>query len=193
MHHGRHELCMHGEEIAFTERPKIHSKSQIFMYCRSIFCLPHLPKFSDNFVRCPLMANIDCKSWKVIRVEIINNFLCTGLTNLINKSSHSRPENNTLTINNLMFVLGLWDSSGREMNFSLIFFKITIVTVFFLKQILIIKSSRWINLGARFTKFLSKYELYKDFLIDPIAITCWINLGARFTKFLAKHELYKDF
>ena len=38
-----------GEEIAFATRPKIHSHSQIFRYDRSIFCLPHRPKFSDFF------------------------------------------------------------------------------------------------------------------------------------------------
>ena len=40
------------EEIAFTARPKIKSQSQIFRYCRSIFCLPHRPKFSDFFNLC---------------------------------------------------------------------------------------------------------------------------------------------
>ena len=35
------------EKIAFTVRPKIQSQSQIFRYGRSIFCLPHRPKFSD--------------------------------------------------------------------------------------------------------------------------------------------------
>ena len=40
---------MPGEEIAFTARLKIHSHSQIFRYGRSIFCLPHRPKFSDFF------------------------------------------------------------------------------------------------------------------------------------------------
>ena len=41
-----------GEEIAFTAWPKIHSYSQIFRYGRSIFCLPHRPKFSDFFDLC---------------------------------------------------------------------------------------------------------------------------------------------
>ena len=44
-----HGLRTPGEEIAFTARPKIHSQSQIFRYGRSIFCLPHRPKFSDIF------------------------------------------------------------------------------------------------------------------------------------------------
>ena len=39
-------------EIAFTARPKIQSQSQIFRYCRSIFCLPHWPNFSDIFDLC---------------------------------------------------------------------------------------------------------------------------------------------
>ena len=32
-----------------TARPKINSQSQIFRYGRSIFLLPHRPKFSDLF------------------------------------------------------------------------------------------------------------------------------------------------
>ena len=48
-HHG---LRTPGEEIAFTARPKIHSHSQIFKYGRSIFCLPHRPKFSIFFDLC---------------------------------------------------------------------------------------------------------------------------------------------
>ena len=47
-----HGLRTPGEEIAFTARPKIHSHSQIFRYGRSIFCLPHRPKFSDFFDLC---------------------------------------------------------------------------------------------------------------------------------------------
>ena len=43
---------MPGEEIAFTARPKINSHSQMFRYGRSIFCLPHRPKFSDFFGLC---------------------------------------------------------------------------------------------------------------------------------------------
>ena len=51
------DVLMHGlrtpsEEIAFTARPKIHSHSQIFRYGRSIFSLPHRPKFSDFFDLC---------------------------------------------------------------------------------------------------------------------------------------------
>ena len=47
-----HRLRTPGEEIAFTEQPKIHSHSQIFSYGRSIFCLPHRPKFPDFFDLC---------------------------------------------------------------------------------------------------------------------------------------------
>ena len=47
-----HGLRTPGQKIAFTERPKIHSHSQIFRYGRSIFCLPHRPKFSDFFDLC---------------------------------------------------------------------------------------------------------------------------------------------
>ena len=51
--HGQgHELRTLGEEIAFTERPKIHSHSQTFRSGWSIFCLPHRPKFSDFFDLC---------------------------------------------------------------------------------------------------------------------------------------------
>ena len=47
-----HGLWTPGEEMAFTEWPKIQSQSQIFRYGRSIFCLPHRPKFSDFFALC---------------------------------------------------------------------------------------------------------------------------------------------
>ena len=47
-----HRLRTPGKEIAFSARPKIHSHSQIFRYGRSIFCLPHRPKFSDFFDLC---------------------------------------------------------------------------------------------------------------------------------------------
>ena len=47
-----HGLRTPGEEIAFTARTKIQSHSQIFRYGRSIFCLPHWPKFSDYFDLC---------------------------------------------------------------------------------------------------------------------------------------------
>ena len=47
-----HGLRTSGEEIAFTARPKINSQSQVFRYGQSIFCLPHLPKFSDFFDLC---------------------------------------------------------------------------------------------------------------------------------------------
>ena len=46
---GKHGLRTPREEIAFTARPKTQSQSQIFRYGRSIFCLPHLPNFSDIF------------------------------------------------------------------------------------------------------------------------------------------------
>ena len=51
-HSCAHRLRTPGEEIAFTARPKIYSHSQIFRYGRSIFCLPHRPKFSDFFDFC---------------------------------------------------------------------------------------------------------------------------------------------
>ena len=41
-----HGLRTPREEIDFTSRPKIHYHSQIIRYSRSIFCLPHRPKFS---------------------------------------------------------------------------------------------------------------------------------------------------
>ena len=47
-----HGLRTPGDEIVFTARPKTHSHSQIFSYGRSIFCLPHRPKFSDFFDFC---------------------------------------------------------------------------------------------------------------------------------------------
>ena len=56
-HNRFHLLTIHGlrtprEEIVFTARPKIQSHSQIFRYGRSIFCLPHRPKFSDFYDLC---------------------------------------------------------------------------------------------------------------------------------------------
>ena len=47
-----HGLRTPVEEIAFTAWSKIHSHSQIFRYGRSIFWLPHRPKFSDFFDLC---------------------------------------------------------------------------------------------------------------------------------------------
>ena len=47
-----HGLRTPREQIAFTARPKIHSHSQIFRYGGSIFCLPHLPIFSDILDLC---------------------------------------------------------------------------------------------------------------------------------------------
>ena len=47
-----HGLRTLGEEIAFTERPKTQSQSQIVWYDRSIFCLPHQPKILDFFDLC---------------------------------------------------------------------------------------------------------------------------------------------
>ena len=40
-----HGLRTPTEEIVFAARLKIHSHSKIFSYSRSIFCLPHRPKF----------------------------------------------------------------------------------------------------------------------------------------------------
>ena len=61
----KHGLRTPGEEIAFTARLKIHSHShsQIFRYGRSIFCLPHRPKFSDFFDLCLQWVSVvhDCK------------------------------------------------------------------------------------------------------------------------------------
>ena len=47
-----HGLRTPREKIAFTAWPKIQSLSQIFMYGRSIFCLPNRPNFSDIFDLC---------------------------------------------------------------------------------------------------------------------------------------------
>ena len=44
-----HGIWTPKEEIASTARRKIQSQSQIFKYGRSIFCLPHQPKFTDFF------------------------------------------------------------------------------------------------------------------------------------------------
>ena len=44
-----HRLWTPNEEITFTARPRINCHSRIFIYSQSIFCLLHLPKFSDFF------------------------------------------------------------------------------------------------------------------------------------------------
>ena len=48
----QHGLRTPREKMAFTARPIIQSKSQIFRYGQSIFCLPHQPNFSDIFDLC---------------------------------------------------------------------------------------------------------------------------------------------
>ena len=69
-----HGLRTPREEIAFTARPKIHSHSQIFRYGRSIFCLPHRPKFSDFFDLCLHWVSIvrglyDCSGSQCCRIN----------------------------------------------------------------------------------------------------------------------------
>ena len=53
-----HGLRMPREKIAFPAWPKIQSQSQIVMYGRSIFCLPHRPNFSDIFDLCPHWVSV---------------------------------------------------------------------------------------------------------------------------------------
>ena len=65
-----HGLRTSGEEIAVTVRPKIHFHSQIFRYSRSIFCLPHRPKFSDFFDL--------CLHW----VSVVRDYAHVELTNM---------------------------------------------------------------------------------------------------------------
>ena len=55
-----HGLRTTGEEITFTAQPKIHAHSRIFSYGRNIFCLPHLPKFSDFFDLCFHWLSVVC-------------------------------------------------------------------------------------------------------------------------------------
>ena len=47
-----HGLRTHSEEITFTAWLKIKSQSQIYRYCRSIFCLPNRLTISDFFDLC---------------------------------------------------------------------------------------------------------------------------------------------
>ena len=58
--HYVHGLRTPREEIAFTAMPKINSHSQAFRYGRSIFCLPHRPKFSDFFDLCFRWVSVVC-------------------------------------------------------------------------------------------------------------------------------------
>ena len=54
-------------KLVFTARPKIHFHSQIFRYGRSIFCLPHLPNFSDIFILClhwvSVVRGLEYRKW----------------------------------------------------------------------------------------------------------------------------------
>ena len=58
-------------------RPKIHSHSQIFRYGRSIFCLPHPPKFSEIFDLCLHWVSIvrDLKIWMISLWDFFEIFL----------------------------------------------------------------------------------------------------------------------
>ena len=94
-------LVFISEEIAFTARPKIHSHSQIFRYGRSIFCLPHRPKFSDVFDLClhwvPVVrGQVICLEWTLSRL-IWSSPLCIHF-NLIRYKVH-RVYRLTLFIN----------------------------------------------------------------------------------------------
>ena len=76
-----HGLRTPREEIAFTARPKFHS--QIFRYCRSIFCLPHRPNFSDIFDLCLHLVSVVRASVPLkISLEKNLNFWTTISTNL---------------------------------------------------------------------------------------------------------------
>ena len=75
-----HELRTPSEEIAFTALPKIKSQSQIFRYSRSIFCLPHRPKFSDFSDLCLHWVSV-VREWlhaanSSSAVVIVRNMLC---------------------------------------------------------------------------------------------------------------------
>ena len=76
-----HGLGTLGEEIAFTTLPKINSQSQIFRYGRSIFCLPHWPKFSDFFDLClhwvSVVRGLYYKTW-LFKTSRIWNWYSTG-------------------------------------------------------------------------------------------------------------------
>ena len=106
-----HGLRTPREEIAFTERLKIQSQSQIFRYGQSIFCLPHRPNFSDIFdlgVRSPwrwacIKANV---SWLVRSTMHRGVFWCLfdlgfmhviPVLTLVNSTCFSIKSNVTLT------------------------------------------------------------------------------------------------
>ena len=65
-HHPIHGLRTPGEKIAFTARPKINSHFQIFRYRRSIFCLPHRPKFSDLLDLCLHWVSVVRSPWSYL-------------------------------------------------------------------------------------------------------------------------------
>ena len=117
LHHGHlrllsrslwlHGLRTPGEEIAFTERPKIHSHSQIFRYGWSLICLPHRPKFSDFFDLCLHWVSVvrgknhnrlfhrTNKNWLRINESTKKSYLtscCIGNNTLERNITNSIPE-----------------------------------------------------------------------------------------------------
>ena len=72
-----HGLQTPREEIAFTARPKIQSQSQIYRYGRSIFCLPHRPKFSDIFDFCLHCVSV-VRAYTLADSGFFKNFLYQG-------------------------------------------------------------------------------------------------------------------
>ena len=99
-----HELRTPREEIAFTAWPKIQSKSQIFKYSRSIFCVPHRPNFSDIFDLCLHWVSVVRESWDIsftfqaYTLPNTLNCICVSLLNFLFevKSSFSTAQNDPL-------------------------------------------------------------------------------------------------
>ena len=90
MNNEEHGLRTSREEIAFTERPRIQSQSQILRYGRSIFCLPHRPTFSDIFDLCLHWVSVvrDEEQWdfKIFLPSLwlfawLSNGVCLAISN----------------------------------------------------------------------------------------------------------------
>ena len=80
-----HGLRTPGEEIAFTARKKINSRTEIFRYGRSIFCLPHQHKFSDFFDFCLHWVSVVRRGLNLFinfSASVVKTLFCESCENL---------------------------------------------------------------------------------------------------------------
>ena len=102
-----HGLRTPGEEIAFTERPKINSQSQIFRYGRSIFCLPQRSKFSDFYDLClhwvSVVRVLDHAQKSGSRLFMPQSLLCCFYMEKIDSSGFLKLTSSDLMLSELVF------------------------------------------------------------------------------------------